>query len=47
MEEGKLSIDDKVSRFIPEFRDTKVAVLPEALEAQMRDPAARGNLPPR
>jgi CubicO group peptidase (beta-lactamase class C family) len=26
MDEGKLSLDDKVGRFIPEFRDTKVAV---------------------
>lgn len=26
MDEGKLSLDDKVGRFIPEFKDTKVAV---------------------
>ena len=43
-EEGKLSIDDKISRFIPEFHDTKVAVLPEGLEAQMRDPTKRAQL---
>ncbi len=28
MDEGRLSLDDKVSRFIPEFTDTKVAVAP-------------------
>lgn len=28
MEKGKLSIDDKVSRFIPEFKNPKVAVAP-------------------
>lgn len=44
MEEGKLSIDDKVSRFIPEFRDTKVAVAPEGFEAALRDPQARAKL---
>ena len=43
-EEGKLSIDDKLSRFIPEFHDMKVAVLPEGMEAQMRDPAQRAQL---
>jgi CubicO group peptidase (beta-lactamase class C family) len=43
-EEGKLSVDDKVSRFIPEFTNTKVAVLPDGLEAQMRDPARRAQL---
>ena len=44
MEEGKLSPDDKVSRFIPEFRDTKVAVAPDGFEAAMRDPARRAAL---
>jgi CubicO group peptidase (beta-lactamase class C family) len=43
-EEGKLSVDDKVSRFIPEFTNTKVAVLPEGLEAQLRDPTKRAQL---
>ncbi|WP_163233975.1 serine hydrolase domain-containing protein [Caulobacter rhizosphaerae] len=28
IEDGKLSLDDKVSRFIPTFKDMKVAVLP-------------------
>ena len=41
MEAGKLSIDDKVGRFIPEFRDTKVAVGPAGFERALRDPAAR------
>jgi CubicO group peptidase (beta-lactamase class C family) len=29
LDEGKLSLDDKVSRFIPEFTNTKVAVAPK------------------
>ncbi|HET9159607.1 MAG TPA: serine hydrolase domain-containing protein [Caulobacteraceae bacterium] len=44
MEEGKLAIDDRVSRFIPEFHDAKVAVLPEDAEAQLRNPAMRAQL---
>jgi CubicO group peptidase (beta-lactamase class C family) len=47
LEEGKIGLDDKVSRFIPEFRDTKVAVLPEGAEAAMRDPAQRAALASR
>lgn len=43
-EEGKLSIDDKISRFIPEFANTKVAVAPDGFEAAMRDPAKRAAL---
>lgn len=45
MEEGKLSIDDKVSRFIPEFRNTRVAVLPAGANlAAARTPEARAAL---
>jgi CubicO group peptidase (beta-lactamase class C family) len=45
LEEGKLSLDDKISRFIPEFHDTKVAVLPDGVDlARVTDPAARAAL---
>ncbi len=48
MEEGKLSPDDKVSRFIPEFKDTKVAVLPAGVSmADARTPEARRALAAR
>lgn len=32
LDEGKLSLDDKVSRFIPEFRNPKVAVVAEGAD---------------
>ncbi|MFC4312050.1 serine hydrolase domain-containing protein [Steroidobacter flavus] len=39
MDEGKLALDDKVNRFIPTFKDTKVAVTPpnakEASQVQL------------
>jgi CubicO group peptidase (beta-lactamase class C family) len=41
MEEGKLSIDDKVSRFIPGFEDLQVAETPATGEA----PAAKNFVP--
>lgn len=36
-EEGKLSLDDRVSRFIPEFSNMKVAVLPDGVEMPLRN----------
>lgn len=44
MDQGKLSIDDKVSRFIPTFKDPKVAVLPVGPETYLMDPAKRNEL---
>lgn len=42
MEEGKLDPSDKVSRFIPEFKDTRVAVLPAGVNmAEARTPEQR------
>ena len=38
MEEGKLRLTDPVSRFIPEFKDTKVAIVKTPAR-----PAANGN----
>lgn len=44
MDEGKLSIDDKVSRFIPSFRNSKVALLPEVPQMAIFDPSKREQL---
>jgi CubicO group peptidase (beta-lactamase class C family) len=44
MDEGKLSIDDKVSRFIPTFANPKVAVAPEGAEKALFNPALRAEL---
>ena len=46
MDAGRLSIDDKVSRFIPTFKNPKVAQLPADLEKQRftLDPAKREQL---
>lgn len=46
MDAGKLSIDDKVSRFIPTFKNPRVAQLPADLEPQRftLDPAKREEL---
>jgi CubicO group peptidase (beta-lactamase class C family) len=41
MEEGKLRLTDPVSRFIPEFKDTKVA-MPKAAPARSAAPGATG-----
>lgn len=38
MEEGKLRLEDPVSKFIPEFKDTKVAMLTDPNAAPSRDP---------
>jgi CubicO group peptidase (beta-lactamase class C family) len=40
MEEGKLRLNDPVSRFIPEFKGMKVAVIPEATASPAPPPAA-------
>uniref|UniRef100_B0T7G5 Beta-lactamase n=1 Tax=Caulobacter sp. (strain K31) TaxID=366602 RepID=B0T7G5_CAUSK len=42
LEEGKLSLDDKVSRFIPEFRNPKVAVVAEGADTP-RDAGLTGS----
>ena len=39
LEEGKLRLEDPVSRFIPEFRDTEIAMVRDTEEG--RDPASR------
>lgn len=44
MDQGKLSIDDKVSRFLPTFNNPKVAVLPEGSEKVLLDFAKRAEL---
>ena len=44
MDAGKLSIDDKVSRYIPTFRNPKVAVLPEGWEKIIFDFTKRDQL---
>ncbi|MEO7383307.1 MAG: serine hydrolase domain-containing protein [Novosphingobium sp.] len=41
LEAGKLSLDDKISRFIPSFANPRVAVPPEGWEKAMAYPAAR------
>lgn len=44
MEAGKLSIEDKVSRYIPSFKDPKVAVAPEGWQKAAMDPAKRAQI---
>jgi CubicO group peptidase (beta-lactamase class C family) len=44
MEAGKLSIDDKVSRFIPSFKDPKVAVAPNGWQRAAMDPSKRSEI---
>lgn len=45
IDEGKLDPKDKVAKFIPEFRDTKVAVLPASVSmASARTPEQRAAL---
>lgn len=41
MEAGKLSLNDKVSRFLPGFANPRVAVAPEGWRMAMADPQAR------
>lgn len=41
MEEGRLSIDDPVSRYIPSFANQRVAVVPEGWQQAAQDPAQR------
>lgn len=43
-DDGKLSIDDKVSRYLPTFGNPKVTVLPEAPGMALFDPAKRAEL---
>lgn len=40
LEEGKLRLEDPVSRFIPEFKDAEIAMVRDTEES--RDPASRG-----
>jgi CubicO group peptidase (beta-lactamase class C family) len=42
VEEGKVRLSDPVSRFIPEFKDTKVAVAKPGPEGATPEPAGRG-----
>lgn len=44
LEAGKLSLDDKVSRFIPSFANPRVAVAPEGWEKTLGDPSARAQM---
>lgn len=44
MDAGKLSLDDKISRFIPSFRNPRVAQLPPEVERQRFDFAKRDQL---
>lgn len=44
MEAGKLSIDDKVSRYISSFKDPKVAVAPEGWQRAAMDPSKRAEI---
>ncbi|MFT3727915.1 MAG: serine hydrolase domain-containing protein [Terricaulis sp.] len=41
MEQGKLSLDDRVSRFIPSFANPRVAIAPEGWQQAAADPALR------
>lgn len=41
MEQGRLSIDDRVSRFIPTFANARVAVAPDGWQQAAQDPAQR------
>ena len=47
MEEGKLRLTDPVSRFIPEFKNTKVAMAEDRLPAAPARRRRRGQPPPR
>lgn len=44
MEAGRLSLSDKVSRFLPGFANPKVAVAPEGWLTAMGDPTARAEM---
>lgn len=47
VEEGRLSIDDPVSRYIPSFANPRVAIAPERWEAAIADPSARSAMAER
>lgn len=44
VDQGKLSIDDPVSRFLPTFANPRVAIAPDGWEAALADPSRRSAL---